>query len=306
MNLRKFDLNLLVIFQTIMAEKSVVAAAEQIRLSPSAVSHALARLRVMFNDELFRRTSRGLEPTERALALASEIEVGLAHIGHAIEGQHVFEPARAERLFTMQIADYVSGILLAPLAKRLQAEAPGISVEVLPFPMGADAERMTADVQIRFTPGQNAPAALRVERLITDKFLVVMRRGHPAAGPKLTPESYAALSHVRLSPAAIGTMMVDEALARRGLKRRIVMSVPSWFDLPQIVENSDLVAIVPSRLSLMNKRLAGLYATELPLPEVKFAIDLSWDARRDRDPGQRWFRALLKTVLRGAKSRQSG
>lgn len=303
MNLRKFDLNLLVIFQTIIAEKSVVAAAAQIGLSPSAVSHALARLRVMFNDELFRRTSRGLEPTERALALATEIEIGLAHIGHAIEGQHTFDPASAERLFTMQIADYVSGILLAPLAKRLQTDAPGISVEVLPFSVGTDAERITADVQIRFTPGQKAPAGLRVERLITDKFLVVMRRGHPAADQKLTPESYARLSHVRLSPAAIGTMMVDEALSRRGLKRRIVMSVPSWFDLPQIVENSDLVAIVPSRLSLTNKRLAGLHAAELPLPEVKFAIDLSWDARRDRDPGQRWFRGLLKTILRGARPR---
>jgi DNA-binding transcriptional LysR family regulator len=301
MNLRKFDLNLLVIFQTIIAEKSVVAAAEQIGLSPSAVSHALARLRVMFNDELFRRTSRGLEPTERALALASEIEIGLAHIGHAIEGQHVFDPASAKRLFTMQIADYVSGILLAPLAKRLQTDAPGISVEVLPFSMGTETERLTADVQIRFTPGQKAPAALRVERLITDKFMVVMRPGHPAAGAKLTPESYASLSHVRLSPSAIGTMMVDEALSRRGLKRRIVMSVPSWFDLPQIVENSDLVAIVPSRLSLTNKRLAGLHAAELPLSEVKFAIDLSWDARRDHDPGQRWFRELLKTILRGAK-----
>jgi len=297
MTLRKFDLNLLVIFHAIMATRSVVGAAEQIGLSPSAVSHALARLRLMLNDQLFQRTSRGLEPTERALALAAEIETGLAHIGNAIEGQHSFDPATAERVFTIQIADYISGIVLAPLADRLQKEAPGVSVEVLPFATGADADKMAADVQVRFTPGDTALSARRAERLITGKFVVVMRPGHPAADSDLTPEAYAALNHVRLSPAAIGTVMVDEALDRRGLKRRIVMSVPSWLDLPQIVERSDLVAIVPSRWLGADARLARLRAKELPLPEVKFAIDLCWDVRRDRDPGQRWFRTIIKEVV---------
>ena len=297
MNLRKFDLNLLVVFQAIMTTRSVVRAAEQIGMSPSAVSHALARLRVMFNDELFQRTARGLEPTDRAIALAAEIETGLSHIGSAIEGQHVFDPATAERVFTMQIADYISGMLLAPLARRLQDEAPGASVEVLPFATGADADKMATDVQVRFTPGDQALSATRVERLITGEFMVVMRPDHPAAADDLTPETYAALNHVRLSPAATGTMMVDEALARRGLKRRIVMSVPSWFDLPQIVEKSDLVAIVPSRWLVADARLARLLAKDLPLPEVKFAIDLCWDARRDRDPGQKWFRTLIKSVF---------
>jgi DNA-binding transcriptional LysR family regulator len=298
MHLRKFDLNLLVIFQAILSSKSVVAAAQQVGLSPSAISHALARLRVMFNDELFQRTSRGLEPTERAIALAAEIEAGLAHISNALEGQHCFDPARAERVFTIQIADYISGMLLAPLARRLQNEAPGVSVQVLPFATGANADKTATDVQVRFTPGDEALPATRAERLIADKFMVVMRPDHPAAAKKLTPESYAALNHVRLSPAAIGTMMVDEALARRGLKRRIVMSVPTWFDLPDIVGQSGLVAILPNRSLHADARLARLCAKELPLPEVKFAIDLCWDARRDRDPGQKWFRTLIKSVFR--------
>jgi DNA-binding transcriptional LysR family regulator len=298
MNLRKFDLNLLVIFQAILKTGSVTAAADQVGLSPSAVSHALARLRTMFNDELMQRTSKGLEPTERARALAVEIEAGLARIGDAIEGQHVFDPARAERVFTMQIADYVSGMLLARLATRLQTIAPGVSVEVLPFATGADADKITADVQVRFTPGDKTAPTARVERLISGKFVVIMRPGHPAATRELTAESYAALSHVKLSPSAIGTMMVDEALARRGLKRRIAMTVPSWFDLPYIVECSDLVAIVPDRGAITSGRFSGLITKALPLNEVRFAIDLAWDARRERDPGQQWLRATIKSLFK--------
>ena len=297
MNLRKFDLNLLVIFQAILRTKSVVAAAEQVGLSPSAVSHALARLRVMFNDELVHRTSRGLEPSERALALALEIDAGLARIGDAIQAQHAFDPASAERVFTMQIADYVSGMVLAPLARRLRDEAPRVSVEVLPFATGPEADKAVADVQVSFTPGDGALPTARVERLLTGRFLVIMRSDHPAAAGELTPESYAALDHVRVSPAAIGTMMVDEALARRGLKRRIAMSTLSWFDLPQIVASTDLVAILPDRGAVTAGRLAGLLAKELPLPEVTFAIDLAWDARRDRDPGQQWLRSLIREVF---------
>jgi DNA-binding transcriptional LysR family regulator len=297
MNLRKFDLNLLVIFQAILRTKSVVAAAEQVGLSPSAVSHALARLRVMLNDELVHRTSRGLEPTERALALAMEIEAGLARIGDAIEGRHVFKPATAERSFTMQIADYVSGMVLGRLARRLEVEAPRVSVEVLSFGTGPEAEKVVADVQVRFTPDENVLPTARVERLITGSFIVIMRPGHPAASGDLTPESYAALDHVRLSPSAIGTRMVDEALARRGLKRRVAMSVLTWFDLPQIVANTDLVAILPDRGDLTAGRIAGLVVKELPLPEVTFAIDLAWDARRDRDPGQQWLRSLIREIF---------
>src|SRR5262245_524082 len=296
MNLRKFDLNLLVIFQAILRTKSVVAAAEHVGLSPSAVSHALARLRTMFNDELVHRTSKGLEPTERALALAMEIEAGLVRIGNAIQAQHAFDPATAERVFTMQIADYVSGMVLAPLARRLRENAPRVSVEVLPFATGPDVDKAAADVQVRFTPDDRALPTARIERLLAGRFLVIMRPGHPAAAGELTPESYAALDHVRVSPAAIGTMMVDEALARRGLKRRIAMSTPSWFDLPQIVACTDLVAILPDR-GAVTERLTGLVTKDLPLPEVTFAIDLAWDARRDRDPGQQWLRSLIREIF---------
>jgi DNA-binding transcriptional LysR family regulator len=297
-NLRNFDLNLLVIFQAIMARGSVVGAANQVGLSPSAVSHALSRLRVMLNDELFHRTSQGLQPTVRALELCDEVTTGLSHIANAIELQHRFEPLKTERVFTLQIADYVSGMLLPRLAKRLRSEAPGVSAEVVPFSVDADSRADTVDVQVRFTPGDLRPTVARSQRLLTDRFIVVMRPDHPAAGQDMTVELYASLNHVRLSPTAIGTTIVDDALARRGLKRHVVMTVPGWFDMPEIVENTDMVAIVPSRWPLADARLAKLHSVPLPLDEVRFAIDLCWDVRRERDPGQRWFRGLIAAIFK--------
>lgn len=297
LNLRKFDLNLLVIFQAIMTRGSVVGAADQVGLSPSAVSHALSRLRTMFNDELFRRTPRGLEPTDRALELGARVAAGLDHIAEAIERQHRFDPARSDRVFTMRIADYVSGMVLPALTRRLRREAPGVSVDVLPFQSGGDPDRSVVDVQVKFSTGGPCARDTRTRRLLTDEFLVVMRPDHHAAGEALTVELYARLSHVRLSPAAIGTTLIDDALARRGLRRHIVMTVPSWFDLPPIIESTDLIAIVPGRWLRADTRLGRLVVKELPLPEVGFAIDLCWDIRSERDAGLNWFRGLITDVF---------
>lgn len=297
MNLRKFDLNLLVIFQAIMEQQSVVAAATKIGLSAPAVSHALARLRVMFNDELFRRTARGLEPTERARELYGEVVSGLGHIQNALERQHVFDPATSEQIFTVQITDYVSGTLLPRLAARLRAEAPGVSVHVVPFSTGADSDRIDADVQIRFTPGDQALSHAYSQRLLLDKFVVIMRPDHPAADEEMTPERYATLNHARLSPAAAGTSIVDDALERRGLKRRVVMSVPTWPDIPPIIEGTDLIAIIPRSWLLSDSRIAALVSRPLPLPEVVYSIDLCWDRRKDRNSSQKWFRGLIAKLF---------
>nr|WP_212526123.1 LysR family transcriptional regulator [Actibacterium sp. MT2.3-13A] len=297
MNLRRFDLNLLVIFQAIILRRSVAGAAGQIGLSPSAVSHALARLRIMLNDELFLRTPTGLEPTARALELYEEIETGLSHISTAIELQHRFDPARSERIFSMRIADYVGGILLPRLSERLCREAPGVSVQVLPFSVAEEQVTDSADVQIMFTPNDQHQNEARSKRLLTDRFMVVMREDHPAASQEMTAELYASLKHVKLSMAATGTKLIDDALARRGLRRQVVMTVPSWFDMPEIIEKTDLVAIVPSSWPQADARLARLHSVALPLEEVSFSIDLCWDVRRERDPGQRWFRTLISEIF---------
>lgn len=297
MNLRKFDLNLLVIFRAIMTRGSIAGAADEVGLSPSAVSHALARLRLMLNDQLFHRTADGVEPTKRARELSIEVERGLGFISAAISLQHQFVPAEAKRIFTMQVADYVSGFILPRLAKRLQMEAPNVSVEILPFSISADSVWDRVDLQIRLTPGRLQPEVARSQRLVADDVVVLMRPNHPDAGKPMTAELYAALPHVKLSQSATGTTVIDDALAARGLERHMAMTVSSWFDVPDIVRNSDLIAIAPRRLLQLDPRLQGLQSAPLPLEEVVFSFDLCWDLRTEREPGQQWLRKLICQVF---------
>jgi DNA-binding transcriptional LysR family regulator len=297
LNLRKFDLNLLVIFRAIMTRGSIAGAADEVGLSPSAVSHALARLRIMLNDQLFHRTANGVEPTERAKELSIEVERGLGFISSAISLQHQFVPAEANRVFTMQITDYVSGFILPRLAERLQKEAPGVSVDILPFSISTDSVWDRVDIQIRLTPGRLQPEQVRSQRLVADDIVVLMRPDHPDANKTMTANLYAALPHVKLSQSATGTTVIDDALAARGLQRHMAMTVSSWFDIPDIVTNSDLIAIAPRRLLQLDPRLRYLKAAPLPLEEVVFSFDLCWDLRTEREPGQQWLRKLISELF---------
>lgn len=297
-NLRSFDLNLLVIFRAIMNRGSIAGAADEIGLSPSAVSHALARLRIMLNDELFFRTADGVQPTERARDLSADIERGLGFIATAISQQHHFVPAKAERTFTIQVADYVSSFLLPRLAQRLQTEAPGVSIDILPFSVSSDSVWDRVDMQVRLTPGRLQPEMVRSQRLLADDIVVLMRPDHPRAGDPMTAELYAALPHVKLSQSATGTTVIDDALAARGLRRDLPMTVASWFDIPDIVAHSDLIAIAPRRLLSLDPRLCHLIAAPLPLEEVVFSFDLCWDLRTEREPGQKWLRGVISEIFK--------
>ena len=301
-NLRNFDLNLLVIFRAIMNRGSIAGAADEIGLSPSAVSHALARLRIMLNDELFFRTAEGVRPTDRARELNVDIERGLGFITTAISHQHQFVPAEADRVFTLQVADYVAGFLLPRLVERLQNEAPGISIEILPFSISPESVWDRVDMQVRLTPGRLQPEMVRSQRLLADEVVVLMRRGHPRALEPMTPKLYADLPHVKLSQSATGTTVIDDALAARGLRRHMAMTVASWFEIPDIVAQSDLIAIAPRRLFSLDPRLAQLRSAPLPLEEVVFSFDLCWDLRTEREPGQKWLRRIISDVFKEVRA----
>ena len=280
-----------------MTRGSIAGAADEVGLSPSAVSHALARLRIMLNDQLFHRTADGVEPTERAKEISQEVERGLGFISSAISLQHQFVPNEANRVFTMQITDYVSGFILPRLAERLQKDAPGVSVDILPFSISTDSVWDRVDVQIRLTPGRLQPEQVRSQRLVADDIVVLMRPDHPDAHKPMTADLYAALPHVKLSQSATGTTVIDDVLAARGLERHMAMTVSSWFDIPDIVANSDLIAIAPRRLLQLDPRLKHLHSAPLPLDEVVFSFDLCWDLRTEREPGQQWLRKLISELF---------
>jgi DNA-binding transcriptional LysR family regulator len=293
-NLRDFDLNLLVIFTTIMEQRSISKAANELGLSPSAVSHALRRLRTMLNDQLFYRTAKGLEPTERAKDIVVRVEDGLSHLSGAITAQQQFVPAESKRVFSMQLAGYVSGFFLPSFSNRIREEAPGITIDILPFPVSTDTPWDRVDAQIRLTPGRLKPKAVRSRRLMADDIVVLMRPDHPSASEPMTAELYARLPHVKLSQASTGTTVIDDSLAQRGLERHSALIVSSWDPIPDVLMRTDLIAIAPKQLLSLDPRLKHLKSAPLPLEDVVFSFDLCWDQTSEKESGHKW---LCETIV---------
>lgn len=297
-NLRDFDLNLLVIFTTIMEQKSISKAATELGLSPSAVSHALARLRTMLNDQLFFRTASGLEPTERAREIVVQFEDGLSSISNALSAQQNFVPSESSRVFSMQVADYVSGFFLPGFTSRIRSEAPNITIDILPFSISTESVWDRVDVQIRLTPGRLKPKAVRSKRLMADDVVVIMRPDHPKASEPMTPELYASLPHVKLSQSSTGTTVIDDSLEERGLKRHSALIVSNWDTIPDLLLKTDLIAIAPSHLLSLDPRLKHLKSAPLPLNEVVFSFDLCWDKSSEKESGHKWLCETIVDVFR--------
>src|SRR5438477_6490659 len=179
MNLRNIDLNLLVIFDAIVAERSITRAAKKIGISQSAVSHALGRLRQTFKDDLVRRTSRGMEPTARALNISKSVQAALKQIETAVDEQINFNPQTSTRVFNVRISDYLVGCLLPRLCARVRAEAPLVTLRVS-HPASPNGSQIDPDVDVQlFVSSRDPPKpGVRRERLFQDRFVVVLRRGH--------------------------------------------------------------------------------------------------------------------------------
>lgn len=293
-NLRDFDLNLLVVFTSIMEHRSISKSANELGLSPSAVSHALGRLRTMLNDQLFYRTAKGLEPTDRALEIIVQVEDGLTHLSGAISAQQQFFPAESTRVFSMQVAGYVSGFFLPSFSSRIRREAPGITIDLLPFSVSTDSPWDRVDAQIRLTPGRLKPKGACSKRLMADDIVVLMRPDHPSAADPMTAELYARLPHVKLSQAATGTTVIDDALAQRGLERHSALVVSNWDPIPDVLMSTDLIAIAPKHLLSLDPRLKHLKSAPLPLEEVVFSFDLCWDPSSEKESGHQW---LCETIV---------
>ncbi|MBO4225615.1 LysR family transcriptional regulator [Bradyrhizobium neotropicale] len=290
---RTIDLNLLVMLEALVAERSVSKAARRMGLTQSAMSHALRRLRDTFNDELFVRSPDGMEPTLRALELANATHAALEQIERTIDKSASFDPATAERTFTLRISEYVSGHLLQRLCPILRKEAPGIRINAAHFTGDPREDEIVGDeIHVRLASSGNPEGRRERLRVLDERFVVLMRKTNAARRSKMTLPFYASLSHVKVA-GTIGTNVIDDALRIRGLYRQIVFNVPSWRDARHIVANSDLVAAIPARWARDRETPLPCVAVRFPLDDVTFAIDLEWHPRFALDPGQTWFRALI-------------
>ncbi|CAB3782771.1 LysR family transcriptional regulator [Pararobbsia alpina] len=297
MNLRSIDLNLLVVLEALVTERSVTRAAEKVGLSQSAVSHALRRLRTTFRDELFVRTPEGMVPTSYAISIASVISGSLRQIERAVEGGRTFDPASAIRGFNLRLTDYAGVVLLPRLISRLREVAPGVQLNVQHFdPRSGEDSVAQGEVHVRAAFNSFRIPAAYCAPLLEDSFSVMMNREHPYARAPLTLEDYLSLHHLKVANTAVGTNAIDDALAAMGLVRKVAVTVPSWLQMQHVIETTDLITAVPHHWTGLEdfRRFA---TCPLPIEGLSLAIDLLWHPKDDDDIAQGWFRLVIRNLF---------
>ncbi len=293
MDIRNVDLNLLVAFDALLAERSVSRAAVRLHLSQPAASALLARLRELFGDPLLLRSARGMLPTPRALELLGPVRQVLDEIDAIIQPRAAFDAAKAVYTFTLSASDYVEYTLLPALVDYLEHKAPGVRLKVTPLDVQVVAKQMeSGEVDLCITGLQNAAPGLHVRPLYTERIVSVVRRDHPGVGERLTLDRFCSLEHIQVSVLGSGfSNRIDAALTALGRKRHARLMVPHYLLVPEIVARSDMISSLPLRLAQgYAKKLRIL---EPPLDIQGFTVGEIWHERNQRDPAQQWLRDLL-------------
>ncbi|HEY7379347.1 MAG TPA: LysR family transcriptional regulator [Steroidobacteraceae bacterium] len=294
------DLNLLVTLDALLAEGSVARAAERLRLSPSAMSRTLARLREATGDPLLVRAGRGLVPTPRALALRERV-------GQLVrDGEAVLRPAerldlkQLVRTFTLRTREGFVENFGPQLIARVGAQAPGVRLCFVPKPDKDNAPLREGAVDLETgVVGKATGPELRAQALYRDRLIGVVRKGHLLSRGRITPSRYAAGRHICVSRRGVDKGLIDEALAPLGLERQIVTIVGSFSTALGLARNSDLIASVPQRHT--GNLRAGMHSFRLPVPVPEVTVALLWHPRLDADPAHRWLRACVRDVCAGQR-----
>lgn len=303
-DLSRTDLNLLVLFETVMRERHVGRAAERMNLSASAVSHGLGRLRRLLNDPLFLKTPKGVVPSARALALESPIADALARVRKVVSSAGPFDPATSGRRFTVGAPDGVSAVFLAPLLESIRREAPAVDVAVrqlLPVAGEVAAERAwriafsdleSRAMDVAVIPSDEVPVRFAVQTLYEESFVLGMRASHPLRR-RLTMERYCAAEHMVVSLTGDPHGFVDEVLARAGHTRRVALTVPNFMFALAVLAQSDLICALPARFAAAHAERFGLVVAASPIPLGQFRLNVVTPEVAMMDAGVAWFVSQL-------------
>ena len=287
------DFNLLVTLDVLLQEGSVARAAIRLRLSPSAMSRALARLRETTGDPLLVRAGRGLVPTRRALELREQVSQLVQ------DAKAVLRPAKKPnlkklvRIFTLRTSDGFVENFGPTLMARVNAEAPRVQLRFMQK-LNKDSAPLrdgTVDLETGVIGKATGPE-VRVQALFRDRFIGVVRTGHPLSEGEITPQRYAAARHICVSRRGLDKGPIDEALAALGLKREVATMVSGFSTTLALARASDLIASVPERHT--GNMRAGMHSFPLPFPTSEFTVSLLWHPRQDADPAHRWLRGCVR------------
>lgn len=305
MQLRGVDTNLILALRALLLHRSVTRAAKEVGLSQSSMSHALSRLRAHFDDPLLAPVGRELVLTERGKSLVGPVAEAVASLEGVFARSEAFDPRVSRRVFKIAATDNLELYLLPALAGALEKLAPGVDVRICALPPDWPLALHRGDIDLKLGRTSPLPDALESQDLSRETFACVARRGHPSPA-RPTLHQYAALDHLLVTPTAAPggaepSGVVDAALAKRGLRRRVVMTVPHFLVAPFVVAGSDLVLTAPLRLLAPFEKSLRLRRLGLPIKLDGYALSQVWATRASNDEAHRWFRGLVARLVSQSK-----
>jgi DNA-binding transcriptional LysR family regulator len=297
-NIAGVDLNLMTAFEAMMLDGNVTRAGARIGLAQPSMSNALTRLRALFDDQLFVRTPVGMHPTEKARAIAPHVTLALAALRSAINEAGAFDPATSELTVRIATSDYGEFIVLPKVVQILRQAAPNMTLVSMPYSQSDIADQLgRGEVDLALNVMPRFPSRICREVLIEERFVCIARADHPEIFGDLDLPTFLRLTHALVAPRGTPFGAVDRALAKIGEKRQVVMSVGSFINLPFLIANSDMIAVIGERVAQRLGPLIGLKIYPVPIPLDGFRMSMAWDIATDNDVGPSWFRDLLRRVV---------
>jgi DNA-binding transcriptional LysR family regulator len=297
-HIHRVDLNLLVVLDAIYTEGGITKAAHKLHLTQPAVSHALGRLRALFNDELFVREGRAMVPTPLARNLIEPVRRSLRGLEVMFNEMERFDPATTRKQFNLGLRDVLESTVLPPLVRAAVAEAPGVDIAAM------QVERR--DLESELSAG-TLDAALDVllplsedfhrQRVTADRMVVLARSGHPAVRGHMDLDTYLAQDHVLVSSRRAGPGLEDVELSRLGLQRRVRLRCQHYFAACRVVSQTDLLLTMPEHYARTANLQFGNQVLAFPLQPPVLDVYLYWHANVDNEPANRWLRQHVVRVL---------
>jgi DNA-binding transcriptional LysR family regulator len=300
------DLNLLVVFDAIMRDRSVTRAGQRLGLSQPAMSHALTRLRHMLKDELFVRSPNGMMPTPRAEQLATPIRIALDGLQQSLEPTQ-FEPAKAAATFRIAVDNYAAIVLVAPIAEYVARNAPGVTLDFRPSGTLNIPDLLDrSELHLAIGPPRVQAERFSLRRLLQDQFVVVHRKGHPAARAReFSTETLATLPQLEISSAQFGADFAEAAPGKSKPVLKPAMRAP-FLSAAHILATSDLVSVFPLNIARHMTKSHGLALHRLSRPPKPIEAAMIWLRRLDNQPAHAWLREVIVRVANDLRATTSG
>jgi len=280
--------------------RSVSKVANKVGVSQSALSHTLKKLRSQFEDPLFHKTASGMEPSQRALEIYRAIKDPLENLTSALQVVQAFEPKLSEHTFVLGTSDYFEKLLLTPIVQYLSIEAPSIKLRCVNYD-DLQLNKELINVDLVFGSYKNPPENLYKQTLWQDKFVTVVVKGHSRIiKDKITLKQFINEKHILISPAGSGTSLVDNELAKLGLKRNIALTSRLFNTPVEVIENSEMITTMPERLAKHSAKQEKVKFLQPPISMQSFDMNMLWGPLKHKDPAHQWLRQIILAIAKKA------